>query len=243
MSDLSSQTHAARDVWNDGDDEMYRRDQSHWRGVGRWRNDGRWQSIGKQTLQGFDLMHRYLSIPMSIVGTRRNILEWGPGGGTNLFALAPIASKYYGVDVSTSNLEECTRMIEGEGHNNVFCPILVQDSPAEVSAQVADEIDLFVSTAVFQHFPSKAYGESVLRVLYSITSPKALGIIQIRYDNNNPKYRPIESLDEYKERHITANSYMLDEFHDLANSAGFDVLFIKSINSNVNYATFHLRRK
>ncbi|WP_420450888.1 methyltransferase domain-containing protein [Ilumatobacter sp.] len=242
-SDVSCETHVARQVWEGAADETYRREQSHWRGIGRWEDDDRWRAIGRSTVASFDLTHRYLGSPISMAGRRRTFLEWGPGGGTNLLALAPIAERYYGVDISRSNLDEAERMIREEGYDDVFRPVLVRDDPSEILAHVDSPIELFVSTAVFQHFPSKSYGRSVLEVIHEVTAPHALGVVQIRYDNDDPRFRPIGSLDEYRERHITANSYKIDEFWALANETGFDVLFVRSINVQINYATFHLRRR
>ena len=124
-----------------------------------------------------------------------------------------------------------------------FEPVLVEEDLDVVSKAVGGSVDLFLSAAVFQHFPSKAYGGAVLRVLAEVCRPGALGHIQIRFDNNNPKFSPIGSLDDYEARHITANSYALDEFWDLCKRCGFEVLFVSDVITKNNYATFNLRRR
>jgi len=230
----------AAEVWDSHGDEAYRQDQSHWRGVGRWANDAAWQSIGKGTLINFQTLARYLDRPFP---TAPSMLEWGPGGGTNLFAFRKIASTYFGIDISAKNLAEASRMISAEPDASVrFMPVLLETAPADIVGKVSG-VDLFLSTAVFQHFPEKAYGAEVLRVLRSVCVPRAFGIIQIRYDNGNPLFKPIATIADYKTRHITANSYAIDEFNDLATEAGFRVCYVTDIRSKNNYVTFALEAR
>lgn len=223
-------------VWEHYEDEAWRRDQSHWRGVGRWQDDDRWQAIGKATLARLRAVWKALDrhpFPEPLVA-----LEWGPGGGTNLFAMRYICSKYFGVDISQPNLAECQRMINAEGFPDLFKQIYLESEPAEIVSKITEPVDLFVSTAVFQHFPSKDYGREVLRAVKSICKSGAIGLVQIRYDNGNEKFKPISDISEYKERHITANSYQIDEFWNLLRDCGFLPLLVRDVNSQVNYATF-----
>ena len=105
-------------------------------------------------------------------------------------------------------------------------------------ADAIDEpIDLFVSTAVFQHFPTREYGADVLRAVADVLAPGALGCVQIRYDDGTPKY--LQKQDSYYfARHVTFTSYPLDGFWDLIKSVGLQPLDISGLNSEVNYATF-----
>ncbi|MCC5835351.1 MAG: class I SAM-dependent methyltransferase [Opitutales bacterium] len=243
IRDSKVETGAAKLVWNDHEDKGYIQDQSHWRGVGRWKDDKKWQSIGQRSAARFDMMHRFLGVSWPMSTPQKNFLEWGPGGGANLFTFAGIAENYYGVDVSANNLTEAERMIAQEGKSGVFRPILLDREPSKVIEEVEMGIDYFLSTAVFQHFPSKVYGVEVLEVIRDISKPKALGFVQIRFDNGNEKYAPIDSVDEYVSRHITANSYQIDEFHRIVNDVGFEVLFIREIDIRTNYCTFYLRKR
>lgn len=226
-------------VWDEHQDNDWREDQSHWRGKGRWADDTKWQSIGRGTVQKLRGLWRYLG-KESIPGPM-NVLEWGPGGGSNLFGFRYLASTYHGVDISEKNLNECARMIGEEGFERIFSPILLTGEPETVAQSVEEPIDLFISTSVFQHFPSKEYGEKVLAAVKAISKPSALGIVQIRFDNGNPKFRPIEDIAQYEERHITATSYGIDEFWGLLKKHGFHPLLIGEVNPANNYATFYFR--
>ncbi len=93
-----------------------------------------------------------------------------------------------------------------------------------------------MSTAVFQHFPTREYGGEVLRVVADLLAPGALGFVQIRYDDGTPKY--LQKHEDYFARHVTFTSYELDGFWDLLASVGLQPLDISAVNSNVNYATF-----
>ena len=235
-----NQSANARSVWNDHMDKEYIRDQSHWRGYGRWKDDNRWKKIGSNSLYRLKLLERYLGRSRLDSGTKGNFLEWGPGGGTNILALCNLAECYFGIDIAEENLAESKRMIQSEDCSCSYNPILLQREPDEVYGSVNRRIDYFLSTAVFQHFPSKEYGISVLKVIRELCSSEAVGFIQIRYDNGNPKYSSLQETENYYDRHLTANSYAIDEFYDICKSLEFKEIFVKDINSSINYCTFFL---
>jgi hypothetical protein len=222
-------------VWDRHDDEEYRRDQSHWRGVGRW-DDETWKRMGTTLVARLRELHRVVRRPFpppeSMV-----VLEWGPGGGANLHALAPFASTMYGVDVSAKNLDECARQLAEVDADGRFRPVLLEGPPGDVAAAIDEPVELFVSAAVFQNFPSREYGHHVLATMFGAMAPAALGYIQIRYDDGNPKYAP-KDVAEYRQRHITANSYPLVTFWKMLAETGFRPLQITNLNTGVNYATF-----
>ena len=113
---------------------------------------------------------------------------------------------------------------------------MVGDDPSTVADAIHEPIELFVSTAVFQHFPTREYGGDVLRVVAKLLAPGALGCVQIRYDDGTPKY--LQKEDDYFARHVTFTSYQLDEFWDLIKSVGLRPLDISALNTKVNYARF-----
>jgi hypothetical protein len=222
-------------VWESHDDEQYRQDQSHWRGVGRW-NEERWADLGQGTTQRLEELyhaaHREWSTAEPPV-----LLEWGPGGGANLYALAPRVGTMYGVDISAKNLEETGRVL-AEIPGSQYVPILLDGDPSTVVGAIDRPVDLFFSTAVFQHFPSQEYGAQVLEAVRQVMAPGGLGYIQIRFDDGKERYRP-KSLLEYRKRHLTATSYSLSGFWDLLADSGFRPLQIGHVNTKVNYAKFY----
>ena len=224
-------------VWEQHDDEAYRQDQSHWRGVGRWDAD-QWSKIGDETWRRIGDAYRsagrtFPTDPPPVA------LEWGPGGGSNLFRLASHCKTVYGVDISQKNLDETARVLE-EKSGTSFVPITLSDEPATIAGEVAEPIDLFFSTQVFQHFPSKEYGVAVLTTMRSLMSQDGVGYVQIRFDNGNPTYAP-KTLDEYRQKHITATSYELSEFWSALISAGFEPIKIANINVKSNFAGFYFK--
>lgn len=68
--------------------------------------------------------------------------------------------------------------------------------------------------------------------------PGGIGLVQIRFDNGNQKYKPNISLEEYEEKHITATSYALDEFVQFLQDLGFQIILVSKINLDINYATY-----
>ncbi|CAN7623552.1 hypothetical protein LJR010_004428 [Ensifer adhaerens] len=232
---------AIKAVWNNAEDETYRQDQSHYRGVGRWADDEAWQDIGRSSMQKIKFLWRLLNRPNASLANQV-VLEWGPGGGANAFGLREISSRYYGVDISEKNLAEAGRMMTAEGRPNYFKPVLLAGVPQSIVGDV-EPINIFLSTAVFQHFPSRDYGIEVLKALRSMCAPNAGGFIQIRFDNGNPKYRGIASIQEYEREHITANSYPIEVFWDALDAAGFQPLAVNGLRTKNNYATFYMAAK
>ncbi|MCD7061408.1 methyltransferase domain-containing protein [Pelagibacterium xiamenense] len=229
---------AITSVWNDYDDEEYRKDQSHYRGVGRWADDKAWQEIGQASRRRIEIIRRILDrSELHDI----NVLEWGPGGGANLFAFRDIASRYYGIDISQKNLDESTRMIKEAGRSEIFNPVLLEGHPESIRDAVPHKIDVFLTTSVFQHFPSQQYGLDVLKTIRAVASDDAFGFIHIRFDDGREKFKGIEHIRDYKKRHITANSYPLEEFWGHLSNAGFTPLAVCDIRAANNSAVFYAR--
>lgn len=220
-------------VWEAHEDEHYRQDQSHWRGVGRW-DDQKWTELGQGMVHHVEDLHH--TARRQWPAEPPVLLEWGPGGGANLHALADRVGTMYGVDISVKNLEETGRVL-AEIPRSAFVPVLLDGDPGTVIASIDQPVDLFVSTAVFQHFPSREYGAEVLRTMREVMAPEGLGYVQIRYDDGTERYRP-KSVTEYRERHITATSYGLSDFWQLLHDSGFRPLAISNLNTAINYAGF-----
>lgn len=236
---LDPLTTATSNVWEKHPNELYRQDQSHYRGVGRWANDEDWLNIGRSTLRKIQELWGFLGRPADGLKDQV-ILEWGPGGGANAYGLKDVSSLFFGIDISEKNLKEASRVLAAEKHVSYFQPILLEGEPGTVIASVVPKVNLFFSTAVFQHFPSRDYGCSVLKALRGVCQDNAAGFIQIRFDNGREKYRGISRIEDYEKRHIFANSYPIEEFWDHCLAAGFRPLYVNAIRSANNYATFYL---
>ena len=240
--DSANVHHIVASVWDGHQDQDYRKDISHWRGFGRWKDTEVWKKMGEKNLFEIRLLLHHIEILFfnkikpPEMSRKYNALEWGPGGGSNLLAMSAIAKKLYAVDVSKNNLDESGRVLEEIKYDS-YRPILLSDSIQSALECIDEPLDIVLSTAVFQHFPSGEYGLEVLRGLSAKMKRGGAGIIQIRYDNGNPNFIP-KSIQSYEKNHITATSYPLDVFWNELLSAGFQPLFIKDINNSVNYASF-----
>lgn len=226
----------AADVW-DGEAlrETTRRDMSHWRGEGRFADDDHWLNIGKTTLRTLDRLEKHIERPWR-KGGEATALEWGPGGGSNQLALAPHVARLVAVDISNKNLDECRRILTTSGQSEKFVPVLLEGSLADVASRLPS-VDVVVSTAVFQHFPSKKYGAEVLRVMVGAMTSGAVGMIQIRFENGNAQFAPKTPV-AYREHYRTATSYRFDEFWDLLLAAGATPIAIMDVKTRNNYATY-----
>lgn len=234
------ETAATKEVWDAEAHEASVQDNSHYRGVGRWANDALWRSIGEQSLATVNQMLQVYGLGAGYWTKARTILEWGPGGGSNPFAFRRFVSIYYGVDISQPNLDEADRVLRAY-NCDMFQKVYLRETLTEVMDAVKQPIDVFLSTAVFQHFPSQQYGIDVLRCARELMAHDAIGFVQIRFSNGNLKFEGINDLKDYRAQHITANSYGLDEFYDVLKEAGFRGIYIKDVSTAVNYATFCFR--
>lgn len=185
-------------------------------------------------------------------------LDWGCGGGAGLLALSEFASVVMGVDVSADDLKICGDEMarlnlpywNGVGPAVVwFQPIITDgDNPQSAIDQglwVNDKpLDGFLSTACFQHFPSKAYTERIVRLIPRLVKPGGHVMIQIR--RNTPvdyaEYSE-RSGRPYAERAIYATVWAVDEFSSLLDRHGIQVESIQSLDDLNQYTYFfgHVR--
>jgi len=197
-------------------------DLKHFKGAGRWQDFSAWEAIGQRTL-------RFLR-DGGLDQTRNDhvFFEWGPGGGANLAALMPYARSYYGVDVSQDSLDECALIAPV-----LFKPVFSDGPPPQIGP--AAWVDVFLSTACFQHFPDRGHGRAVLAELARIAKPGAIGLIQIRYGT-------ADGGDTYAQRFLSATTWSTDDFADDCRAVGLQPLFPASIQADVRYAYFTLKR-
>ena len=239
---MTSDVHSIiKDVWDNGEDETFRAEMSHWLGVGKWSGEA-----GERVFYDIGaVIHADFMQFMRMIGQELppnpTVIEWGPGGGTNLVAWRTTAARYVGVDISGRNLNEAERVLNlQDGARPAFDKIVLDGPPSSIEERLP-AADVILSTAVFQHFPSKEYGAEVLKVLGRAAKPGAVGFIQMRFDNGARPFLP-KSIDEYREKFATATSYKIDEFWNLAVEAGFEPQFVRDINSKNNYASFYLKK-
>ncbi len=227
---------AAGEFWNDSATSKRVRLCSHWRGVGRWSDESAWLAMGKEH---FDL---YLRLCL-LAGRERRLIdrmvEWGPGGGANAFAFRNEVSRFYGVDISQANLQECQSQLAGTAED-WFCPVLIDaQRPEDSRAAIGEPVDFFLSTAVFQHFPSKDYGERVTQLAYEMLSPHGLALIQIRGDDGSKLLRSKNR--NYRKQAMSFTSYLPHEYWEIASRIGFNPLAV-TLDPRNNY-TYYLMSK
>jgi Methyltransferase domain len=226
----------AKDYWSASENDSLRRSESHWRSEGRWSDDETWFSIGIDNLRRFEMLR-----PAEVSGAER-IMEWGPGGGSNVLAFASAfgCNTYYGVDISNSNLEECARQCSQEGVTG-FEPILINPAtPATVTQGIpAGTLDLFISLAVYQHFPSREHGYEVNQIASDLLRPGGLAFIQTRYSEGSLLFKPKHR--SYGKTAITFNSYPIIQFWESLIEVGLTPLSV-CFRTEANYA-FYLAEK
>jgi cyclopropane fatty-acyl-phospholipid synthase-like methyltransferase len=194
--------------WSSSQNSLNHQDLSHWRGKGRWENDSEWLEIGRDNFRMFEEFARQEKFKRPL----KNMIEWGPGGGSNALAFAPEVEKYYGIDISPANLRECSEQMKKAGYGDKFIPIHFDSPhPEQVLQKIPPEqCDFFLCTSVFQHMPGKEYAVKVLKTAYYLLKQNGLAIIQIRFDDGREKSTSHNS--DYQKNALHFTSFYLPEF-------------------------------
>lgn len=219
-------------------DQQILREVSHWAGHGKCTDLSVWTGIGRHNFERFQRLHRMAGGPAI-----RSVVDWGCGGGANAVAFCARLDldRYHGVDVWEATLAECERQLSAAGHGAKFHPTLVPvDNPETVLDEVTEPVDFFISTAVYQFFPSVEYGAHVTRVAHQLLKPGGLALLQIKY-RQEPSSKASSPPPDYASKPAAYTLYGLEEFWRLAVTCGFEPLGLY-LESAVASAYYYLRK-
>lgn len=182
----------ASSFWRSDTDKT--RDLAHWRGCGRFTDTAVWRDHAKVNVR---ILERLLKKSLwDFVGDNpRNAIEWGCGGGANICAFGKYFSTIYGVDISEASLVESKKQSKEE--DVLFFPIKV-DIDDHSEARKRGPFDLFISTAVFQHFVSINEITRTLNTARAIVKKTGRAFIQWR-DFRSSSYSRRDGRRGYKE--------------------------------------------
>ena len=226
--------------WNNSFDPS-RKQNSHWRGVGRFAEDSSWLAIGLDHLRLYEEFARVVNLKQPL----RRVVEWGCGGGMNAVHFGRLADEFYGVDISSSSLEECARQMTAFGLSN-FRPILIDAAnPEELLDRVQGHCDLFISMYVFELLPTPEYGIRILRIAYEMLAAGGISIIQIKYCEGNAKTR--SRAWAYAKNLGWNATYRIEEFWEATQQCGFTPKMLtllprQPLVNDQNYAYFLLQK-
>ena len=168
----------------------------------------------------------------------RSVVDWGSGGGSNAAAICPTVDRYFGVDISQSNLEECVQQTQAAGIKN-FQPILIPAAYPEEALQQINAADCFLSTAVYQHLPGRSYARRVTDIAKKLLTDDGIALINVRYSNLKRQNRNWRR--SYKRHADSFNHYTGYEFEKEMEYAGMDVMEIR-MQPLTHHAYFFLRK-
>jgi hypothetical protein len=225
----------AQAYWSDSTNDDHLKDQSHWRGAGRFSDDEKWLDIGRSHVR---LLHQLRAFAGSTAAFG-NVVEWGPGGGSNALAMLQEMKNYCAIDISAPNLGECQRQLRLAKFDG-FTPVLFDAAKPETVLEGRESsFDLFLSTAVFQHFPSKDYGGRVWHIAQQLQRTDGFALIQTRIDDGTDRLQPKTA--NYRENATFFTSYRVEEFWEILVDAELEPL-ANVIWTEPRYA-FYLARK
>jgi len=222
--------------WAGSEDDRALRDLSHWAGEGRWTDPAAWERIGRAHLTMFERLCLLAECKKPI----RSMVEWGPGGGANAIHFCHKASRFYGIDISQANLDECERQVRALGLPG-FTPVLIPaDRPEECEKTIVEPVGFFLSTAVYQHFPSRNYGIRVTRIAHRLLTENGIALIQIRYDDGDRAHG--SKTRNYADQALSFTTWTIDEFWVVAAECGFEPLAI-GLDTDTKYAYYYLKKR
>ena len=231
----------SQSYWNGPSDRSLKQN-SHWRGEGIFADDSRWLALGYQHLRLYEEFARAVRMNFPL----KRVVEWGCGGGINAVHFGRLADEFYGIDISSSSLEECGRQMTAAGLNN-FTPILIDaEDPEAALGRVQNPCDLFVSTYVFELLPTPEYGIRVLRIAHELLTAGGIAMIQIRYSEGNAETR---SRAWAYARNLARNTtYRIENFWQASEHCGFTPKMVtlqpqQPLVNDGNYAYFLLQKK
>jgi cyclopropane fatty-acyl-phospholipid synthase-like methyltransferase len=225
----------AQQYWSASATENDKQDLSHWKGSGRWADEESWRRIGEDHFDIYRTLLRLADRQEPV----RSMIEWGPGGGANAVRFAREIPRFYGVDISEPNLSQCRREVESTGYTG-FVPVRIEAAdPEDVLDRIGEKVDLFLCTAVYQHFPDKEHGVRITELAHELLADGGVALIQTRYDDGNPYYAP--KTRDYWANAVVFTSYRIEEFWQVATDAGFHPLAVV-LRPATNYAFYLLSK-
>lgn len=218
----------AFEFWNDTSNAKARR-LAHWNGVGAFEDLDGWLEIGKnnlilwnQFIKKHSKNHRF-----------SECLEWGPGGGSNIIAFAPLFKKMIGVDISASTLTRCEQ--NAIQHKINFESILIEIDNLQAARIVRQgSIDVFLCTAVFQHFTKKELVEEVMFFASKWLVCRG-GLALVQWRKRRPEPLLIQT-DNYNENVVRWTTFLPGEFEKLCEKAGWRILETKGQKREYRYS-------
>jgi SAM-dependent methyltransferase len=201
---------------------------SHWHGSGPFVSGELWDQLGRVHLELFEKAADWAigaaSNRDSFNRPMNRVVEWGCGGGMNAVHFALRTERYIGVDISKASLDECAKQVLEKTGKSIEPVLITASQPEAVHRFIADGIDLYLSTYVFELVPSPSYGLRLLKVAFDLLRPGGLALIQIRY--NQGEMVQFSKRRNYVNNLAVMTSYSIDEFWVEAMEIGFKPLFV-----------------
>ena len=231
-----------QDYWNRDYSNPILAQDAHWKNKGIFEDNQRWLSLGKEHLE---LILKYSSV-LDFRFPVKKIVEWGCGGGANAVHFAPLTEKFIGIDITSESLAECGTQILERGYNN-FQPVLIDATvPESILNENINNVDLFISTYVFEQFPSPEYGMKILELANKMLRNEGIAFIHIRYNDERKDLKSKRF--SYKLHPYLMTTYTLEEFWGKVKNYGFQPLGIfltpsQPLVKDGSYAYFFLKKK
>ncbi len=187
---------------------------THNRGAGIFKDDEKWLAVGRQSLEIFQEFTRAIQYDKPI----KSIIEWGCGGGANAVHFAPLAEKFYGLDISKACLDECAKQLRHEGFHHYKMVEIDASYPEKALQAISHPVDLFFCLYVMEVLPSKDYTERILEIAHQMLTSGGLAYLQYKY--TTPQWDTQPKRWNYSNDPPNMTSYWIDEFWQVCEKHG-----------------------
>lgn len=231
--------------WNEGDKfGVDLKDYSHWEGQGVFGDGKRWELLGRLHFEMFEKLVGFAQVQRPV----ENVIEWGCGGGMNAVHFVTEAKRYYGVEISQANLNECARQLQGRGFDG-FVPVLLDaEKPDQAVEKITEPCQLFLCTYVYQVLPGVDYANRVTAIAHQVLAPGGLAIIQTKFSDGPSIGRSRNA--NYRRYAVDFTAYPIHEFWQVAERIGFEPLYVSLLppgearypHTSSSYAYFFLQK-
>lgn len=230
MKNTSQILSEASGFWNGNDNPInFIKTFSHFQNYGKWKNKELWDKLGLDNLERLEMLKK-----LSSKSRIENMLEWGIGGGANAVKFSNEID-FYGVDISKDSISECKRQLKLVHNRNLDSQLIhIQIENPEVVSELIPNVDFFLCTSVFQHFPSPEYGAEIAGIAYNILRDDGIALIQTKYGENQNYF-------DYSGNFARFTLYPLPLFWRLMTDIGFTVLAV-TLETKTLYAYYYLKK-
>lgn len=139
------------------------------------------------------------------------VLDYGCGGGAITIPLLKAGCEVYSADISRDALNETISAASRHGLSEGLRPVKLDVRDPAQTIGAGRPYDAIITTAVFQHFPSREYSGLILGLFSQVSHKGTQAVVQMREDTGSEQFQP--KTGDYRSQAITYTSHTKEDFN------------------------------